>query len=135
LEPGPALMMGKQIQFFIEPFHRMFFINNINILYPHTLHERVPVSWNIIYAGVVPFICLVVWLAIARSSVHKFHVTILGLLIRLLSSLNLLFIAYSQQHLPHNLHHRRRQECCWAASTRLDISLQAPQHHPEGCSS
>jgi diacylglycerol diphosphate phosphatase / phosphatidate phosphatase len=76
-------MTVKQIQFFVEPFHRMFFVNNINILYPHALQERVPVSWNIFYAGVVPFICLVIWLAIARASVHKFHVTILGLLIRL----------------------------------------------------
>ncbi|PMD65738.1 acid phosphatase/Vanadium-dependent haloperoxidase [Hyaloscypha bicolor E] len=69
------------IQFFVEPFHRMFFINNINILYPHALQERVPVLWNIFYAGVVPFICLVIWLAIARANIHKFHVTILGLLI------------------------------------------------------
>jgi diacylglycerol diphosphate phosphatase/phosphatidate phosphatase len=65
----------------------MFFINNINILYPHALSERVPVSWNIFYAGVVPFICLVIWLAVARASVHKFHVTILGLLIRFVLSL------------------------------------------------
>jgi hypothetical protein len=82
----------------------MFFINNINLLYPHALKERVPVSWNIFYAGVVPFICLVVWLAIARASVHKFHVTILGLLIRLIFSLHLgfqrlLLLAYSSQPL------------------------------------
>ncbi|KAH8792370.1 phosphatidic acid phosphatase type 2/haloperoxidase [Hyaloscypha sp. PMI_1271] len=80
---GFALLMAAyfSIQFFVEPFHRMFFINNINILYPHALQERVPVLWNIFYAGVVPFICLVIWLAIARANIHKFHVTILGLLI------------------------------------------------------
>ncbi|PMD15788.1 acid phosphatase/Vanadium-dependent haloperoxidase [Hyaloscypha hepaticicola] len=80
---GVALLMAGyfSLAFFINPFHRMFFINNINLLYPHALKERMPVSWNIFYAGVVPFICLVVWLAIARASVHKFHVTILGLLI------------------------------------------------------
>ncbi|KAH8760299.1 phosphatidic acid phosphatase type 2/haloperoxidase [Hyaloscypha finlandica] len=80
---GYALLMAAyfSIQFFVEPFHRMFFINNINIHYPHALQERVPVLWNIFYAGVVPFICLVIWLAIARANIHKFHVTILGLLI------------------------------------------------------
>jgi diacylglycerol diphosphate phosphatase/phosphatidate phosphatase len=60
----------------------MFFINNININYPHALQERVPVSWNIIYAGIVPAVCIVIWLSIARADVHKFHVTILGLAIR-----------------------------------------------------
>jgi len=69
------------IVLFVEPFHRMFFINNINISYPHALQERVPVSWNIIYAGIVPAVSIVIWLSIARSEVHKFHVTILGLAI------------------------------------------------------
>ncbi len=66
----------------------MFFINKMNIMYPHALTERVLVSWNIVYAGVVPFICLVAWLSVARAGVHQFHVTILGLPIRwdLLSS-------------------------------------------------
>jgi len=59
----------------------MFFINNINISYPHALQERVPVSWNIIYAGIVPAVCIVIWLSIARSEIHKFHVTTLGLAI------------------------------------------------------
>lgn len=69
------------IQFFAEPFHRMFFINNINIMYPHALVERVPVSWNIMYAVAVPLVCLVLWLSISRATLHKFHVSILGLLI------------------------------------------------------
>jgi len=80
---GFALLLTAyfSIQFFVEPFHRMFFINNINILYPHALIERVPVSWNIFYSGIVPGICLVIWLSVSRAGVHKFHVTILGLLI------------------------------------------------------
>jgi diacylglycerol diphosphate phosphatase / phosphatidate phosphatase len=60
----------------------MFFINNINLLYPHAEVERVPVFWNIIYAAGVPFATLVICLAVTRASVHKFHVSILGLLIR-----------------------------------------------------
>lgn len=80
---GFALLLTAYllIVFFVEPFHRMFFINNININYPHALQERVPVSWNIIYAGIVPAVFIVIWLSIARAEVHKFHVTILGLAI------------------------------------------------------
>jgi diacylglycerol diphosphate phosphatase/phosphatidate phosphatase len=74
--------LAIQVAFLVEPFHRMFFINNINIQYPHALVERVPVSWNIVYAAGVPFATLFIVLAATRASVHKFHVTILGLSIR-----------------------------------------------------
>jgi diacylglycerol diphosphate phosphatase/phosphatidate phosphatase len=70
-----------QVQFLVEPFHRMFFLSNLNIQYPHALVERVPVVWNIIYAGVIPFFTLVLWLALSRASLHKWNVTILGFLI------------------------------------------------------
>lgn len=53
----------------------------MNLLYPHALAERVPVSWNIFYAAGVPLICLILWLSISRASIHKFHVTLLGLMI------------------------------------------------------
>lgn len=33
-----------QIQVLVEPFHRMFSIDNISIQYPHATVERVPVS-------------------------------------------------------------------------------------------
>merc|ERR1712098_241387 len=72
---------------FVEPFHRMFFISNINIQYPHALKERVPVTWGIFYGSVVPLICLVIWLGVSRAGVHKFHVTILGLLISIVLTL------------------------------------------------
>lgn len=65
----------------MAPFHRMFFLNNINIQYPHALVERVPVSWNIIYAGVVPLGVLILWLVVSRAGVHQIHVTILGFFI------------------------------------------------------
>ncbi|KAK6602151.1 pap2 domain protein [Botrytis cinerea] len=71
------------IEFLQEPFHRMFFINNINIQYPHALVERVPVGWNLIYAGVIPCITLAIWLGISRANLHKCHVTILGFFIGL----------------------------------------------------
>ncbi|KAG0645806.1 putative diacylglycerol pyrophosphate phosphatase 1 [Hyphodiscus hymeniophilus] len=69
------------IQFLMEPFHRMFFLNNLNIQYPHALVERVPVGWNMIYAGAVPLLTLVLFLGLSRASLHKFHVTILGFFI------------------------------------------------------
>ena len=59
----------------------MFFINNMDIEYPHALIERVSVGWNIIYAGGLPLATIIVSLAVTRASLHKFHVTILGLLI------------------------------------------------------
>jgi len=65
----------------------MFFISNINIQYPHALKERVPVTWGIFYGSVVPLICLVIWLGVSRAGVHKFHVTILGLLISIVLTL------------------------------------------------
>ena len=77
----PGSFSTSQVQFLIEPFHRMFFLSNLNIQYPHALVERVPVTWNIVYAGVVPFLILALWLAVSRASLHKFHVTMLGFLI------------------------------------------------------
>jgi diacylglycerol diphosphate phosphatase / phosphatidate phosphatase len=74
----------------------MFTLDNINLHYPHALVERVPVGklalwflhthlicivWNVVYAGVIPFIFLSIWLAVAGSSSHKVQVTLLGLLI------------------------------------------------------
>ncbi len=44
--------------------------------------ERVSVDRNIVYAGAIPFICLIIWLFATKATLHKFHVTILGFLIR-----------------------------------------------------
>jgi diacylglycerol diphosphate phosphatase/phosphatidate phosphatase len=65
----------------MEPFHRMFLLSNPNIQYPHTLVERVSMAWNIVYAGVVPLVILILWLAMSRAGIHQFHVTILGFFI------------------------------------------------------
>lgn len=80
---GFALLLTAYflISFLVKPFHRMFFINDLHILYPHALVERVSVLWNIIYAGIIPFLCLIAWLGVTRSSLHKFHVTLLGFFI------------------------------------------------------
>jgi len=72
------------VQFLIEPFHRLFFLSNINIQYPHAEVERVPVGWNIFYAGGIPLVTLILTLAVTRSSIHKCHVTLLGFFISLI---------------------------------------------------
>lgn len=66
-----------------EPFHRLFFINDLAISFPHAEVERVPVVWNLLYAGALPLALLPALNLLARASVHKHHVTLLGLLIAL----------------------------------------------------
>jgi diacylglycerol diphosphate phosphatase/phosphatidate phosphatase len=39
------------------------------------------IVWNVVYAGVIPFLVLGLWLAVGRSGGHKTQVTLLGLLI------------------------------------------------------
>jgi diacylglycerol diphosphate phosphatase / phosphatidate phosphatase len=65
----------------MEPFHRMFSLRNLSIQYPHALVERVSSGWNIIYAGIVPLVILILWLVALRAGVHQFHVTLLGFFI------------------------------------------------------
>ncbi|CAG5175442.1 uncharacterized protein ALTATR162_LOCUS8106 [Alternaria atra] len=62
------------IQFLAEPFHRMFFLDNLAIGYPHAEIERVPVSWLFIYAGAVPLGTLVAWALILRPE-HTKHMS------------------------------------------------------------
>lgn len=39
--------------------------------------------WSVIYAGVIPLIILVLWGIFFRPDAHKFHVTVLGLVVTL----------------------------------------------------
>ncbi|KAI1341034.1 acid phosphatase/Vanadium-dependent haloperoxidase [Xylariaceae sp. FL0016] len=71
------------IQLFVEPFHRMFFINNLNIAFPHAEVERVPVWLNFVYALFVPLGVVIIFNSLTRASFHKHHSTILGLAIAL----------------------------------------------------
>ncbi|KAI1211144.1 acid phosphatase/Vanadium-dependent haloperoxidase [Annulohypoxylon truncatum] len=74
------------IQFFVEPFHRMFYINNLNISFPHAEIERVPVWLNFVYALFVPLGVVLLYNSFSRASFHKHHSTILGLAIALILS-------------------------------------------------
>ncbi|EEY23898.1 diacylglycerol pyrophosphate phosphatase [Verticillium alfalfae VaMs.102] len=62
---------------FVEPFHRMFFVNDLHIMFPHAEVERVSVQWNFIYALFIPLSVLIVWNFVTRASVHKHEVTYL----------------------------------------------------------
>jgi diacylglycerol diphosphate phosphatase / phosphatidate phosphatase len=76
------LQLSYQLtRFFITPAHRQFSLSDPAIQHPFAEVQRVS-SWeNVIYAGFVPLGILVVWSLVTRSSLHKAHVTVLGLLI------------------------------------------------------
>ncbi|KAI0105018.1 phosphatidic acid phosphatase type 2/haloperoxidase [Nemania sp. FL0031] len=65
----------------VEPFHRMFYINNLNIAFPHAEIERVPAWLGIVYGAAVPLVLVVIYNSATRASFHKHHNTILGLAI------------------------------------------------------
>ncbi|EXJ72581.1 uncharacterized protein A1O5_03727 [Cladophialophora psammophila CBS 110553] len=71
------------VQFFFEPVHQMFRLDNRAKQYPHALVERVSAGENILVAGVGPLVVLIIWAVVMRPGVHHAHVTILGLLISL----------------------------------------------------
>ncbi|RWA13139.1 hypothetical protein EKO27_g1936 [Xylaria grammica] len=81
---GALLAAYLVLVFLVEPFHRMFYINNLNIAFPHAEVERVPVWLNIVYAACVPLVLVIVYNSITRASFHKHHNTVLGLAIALI---------------------------------------------------
>ncbi|ETR97462.1 PAP2 superfamily protein [Trichoderma reesei RUT C-30] len=66
---------------FVNPFHRMFFINDLRISYPHAEHERVTVPLNFLYALFIPLGILIAYNTITRASTHKHEATYLSLAI------------------------------------------------------
>ncbi|KAH6618278.1 phosphatidic acid phosphatase type 2/haloperoxidase [Chaetomium sp. MPI-SDFR-AT-0129] len=72
------------IQFFVEPFHRMFAVSDLRIAFPHAEVERVPLLHDFIYALFIPLGLTTLTNLITRAPRHKHHVTILGLAIALI---------------------------------------------------
>lgn len=70
-----------QMQIFVEPFHRMFTLDDHAKQYPHALVQRVSSLELIMYGAVGPLVFLVLWALLFRPGFHEAHVTILGLLI------------------------------------------------------
>ncbi|KAL2161844.1 hypothetical protein VTH06DRAFT_7628 [Thermothelomyces fergusii] len=71
------------IQFFVEPFHRMFSLNDLRISFPHAEVERVPLLHDFLYALFLPLGILVLANLATGAPRHKHHVTVLGLAISL----------------------------------------------------
>ncbi|KAJ5784284.1 uncharacterized protein N7503_009496 [Penicillium pulvis] len=71
------------IPVFVNPFHRMFSLDNKAIQYPMAAHERVPLIWSIIFAGVIPFGIILAWSALSRPGVQQTQATVLGFLVSL----------------------------------------------------
>ncbi|KAF4550060.1 Diacylglycerol pyrophosphate phosphatase-like protein [Elsinoe fawcettii] len=78
------LVLYILLQIFQVPFHRLFYLNDHRIQFPHADIERVPVASLFIYAGAIPLAILVVWLLISRAPLQKAHVTVLSFLITII---------------------------------------------------
>lgn len=72
------------IALLVEPFHRLFYINDLAISFPHAEVERVPVTLNVVYAAAVPLVVIVLANSLAGATRHKHHVAVLGLAIALI---------------------------------------------------
>ncbi|GAB7363372.1 hypothetical protein MBLNU230_g3652t1 [Neophaeotheca triangularis] len=62
----------------IEPFHRLFRLDDPRIQFPHAENERVPVYFLFLYTAILPLILLTLWTLIFRPPYHKAHVTLLN---------------------------------------------------------
>ncbi|KAG6002429.1 hypothetical protein E4U21_003103 [Claviceps maximensis] len=82
---GFLILIGAWISLalFVTPFHRMFYINDLRIAYPHALHERVSIFWLFIYAFITPLAILILYNLIARAPFAKHEVTYLPFAISL----------------------------------------------------
>ncbi|TKX21328.1 hypothetical protein C1H76_6402 [Elsinoe australis] len=78
------LILYINLQIFQEPFHRLFYLNDHRIQYPHAEVERVPVSLLFVYGGGIPLLIIVVWLLLSKSPIQKAHITVLSFLISLI---------------------------------------------------
>ncbi|KAK0840565.1 hypothetical protein LTR03_010478 [Friedmanniomyces endolithicus] len=83
---GLAVLLAAYVllQLLGEPFHRMFRLDDPRLQFPHAEVERVSVSLLFVSAGAVPLALLSLWTITLRPSIHKAHVTILGLIITIL---------------------------------------------------
>ncbi|KAF1808031.1 acid phosphatase/Vanadium-dependent haloperoxidase [Eremomyces bilateralis CBS 781.70] len=72
------------VVFLVEPFHRLFSLEDVAIQFPHATKERVPVPWLFVYAGAVPLLLIIAILLAFDRNKHKAHVTLLGFFISLI---------------------------------------------------
>ncbi|GBC07864.1 hypothetical protein RclHR1_07740003 [Rhizophagus clarus] len=65
----------------IEPFHRLFSLEDKSIQFPYSEKERVPVWLCMIFALIVPFIIISFVALVIKRSLHDWHHGSLGLLL------------------------------------------------------
>ncbi|KFH43996.1 diacylglycerol pyrophosphate phosphatase-like protein [Hapsidospora chrysogenum ATCC 11550] len=66
---------------FVDPFHGLFFVNDLQISFPFAEHERVPVWLNFVCALFAPLAVLIVFNIVLRSPLVKHEATYLPLAI------------------------------------------------------
>ncbi|TQS34402.1 hypothetical protein Golomagni_05216 [Golovinomyces magnicellulatus] len=71
---------------FATPFHRMFYVNDLRISYPHAEHQRVPVVMNFVYALFVPLGVLAAYNVVRQSRAAKHEATYLALTISIVTA-------------------------------------------------
>ncbi|KAG5930047.1 hypothetical protein E4U42_003208 [Claviceps africana] len=82
---GLLLLIGAWVSLalFVTPFHRMFYVNDLRISYPHALHERVSILWLFIYVLIIPLVILILYNLTIRAPLAKHEVTYLPFAISL----------------------------------------------------
>jgi hypothetical protein len=97
----------------------MFALDDRRIQYPHAEVEHVPVTWLLVYAGLFPFLVLLIWSFAFFKNQHKTHVTLLGFGISLLVTLFVtdvriiplyLLHLWPTNHLSHTGHQKRSRQ-------------------------
>ncbi|KAH7323094.1 phosphatidic acid phosphatase type 2/haloperoxidase [Stachybotrys elegans] len=62
---------------FQNPFHQLFFVNDLRISFPFATKQRVPESMNFVYALYIPMAILIAYNVVTRASAAKHQATYL----------------------------------------------------------
>ncbi|KAL5600887.1 uncharacterized protein BROUX77_005136 [Berkeleyomyces rouxiae] len=81
---GALLMLYLMVIVHLQPFHRMFYVNNIEISFPHAEFEHVSVFMNFVWALYIPLGILIAFNLATRAMPHKHETTYLSFVISLL---------------------------------------------------
>ncbi|EPS41478.1 hypothetical protein H072_4626 [Dactylellina haptotyla CBS 200.50] len=73
------LALANASLFVVEPFHRMFSIDDPRLQFPHAEHEHVPVPLLLVLSIGVPSIAITAWTGVCTKGKHFLQVSLLGL--------------------------------------------------------
>lgn len=81
--------------YYLPPFQRQFYINDLTIAHPCAKHERVDNKMLLLFSLIVPALTIIVVAVLLGDKRHRFHLLYISLLGLFLSwSLNVLFTNY-----------------------------------------